>query len=97
MLPSLAGGDIQPATVTQDLFALGSTIYFIATGHEPYNELVNEDEVERLYKAGVFPELGGVPFAEIIALCWRQEAESAKIITELVRHAGKNHTLSLPS
>ncbi|KAH8156786.1 hypothetical protein CIB48_g11461 [Xylaria polymorpha] len=86
-LPSLAGRHIQPATIKEDLFALGSTIYFIATGHEPYNELTDEDQVEKLYKDGVFPELGGVPFAEIIALCWRQEAESAKMIIELVRRS----------
>ncbi|KAI1306958.1 kinase-like domain-containing protein [Xylaria venustula] len=86
-LPSLAGRHIQLATIKEDLFALGSTIYFIATGHEPYNELTDEDHVEKLYKDGMFPELGGVPFAEIIALCWRQEAESAKMIMELVRRS----------
>ena len=79
-LPSLSG-----TTVKEDLFALGSTIYFIATGHEPYEELTDEDQVEKLYKDGVFPSLSEVPFAEIIALCWRQEAESAKMIIELVR------------
>lgn len=34
-LPSLGERHIQPAMVKGDLFALGSTIYFIATGHEP--------------------------------------------------------------
>ncbi|OAL57043.1 hypothetical protein IQ07DRAFT_594472 [Pyrenochaeta sp. DS3sAY3a] len=77
-LPSLDG-----MAVKEDLFALGSTIYFIATGHEPFEELTDEDQVEKLYKDGVFPELTGVPFAEIIALCWRQEAESAKMVMEL--------------
>ncbi|KAI0809968.1 kinase-like domain-containing protein [Xylaria sp. FL0064] len=86
-LPSLAGTHIQPATIKEDLFGLGSTIYFIATGHEPYHELADEDQVEKLYKDGVFPELGGVLFAEIIALCWKQEAESAKIILEFVRRS----------
>ncbi|KAF1915595.1 kinase-like domain-containing protein [Ampelomyces quisqualis] len=71
-------------TVKEDLFALGSTIYFITAGHEPYEELTDEDQVEKLYKDGVFPELSGVPFAEIIALCWRQKAESAKSIVEYV-------------
>ncbi|KAI9049778.1 hypothetical protein LZ554_005929 [Drepanopeziza brunnea f. sp. 'monogermtubi'] len=80
-LPHLEG---TTTTVKEDLFALGSTIYFIATGHEPYEELTDEDQVERLYEDGVFPELSDVPFAEIIALCWRQEAESAKMITELM-------------
>ncbi|KAI1506700.1 kinase-like domain-containing protein [Biscogniauxia marginata] len=43
-LPSLVGKHIQPATIKEDLFALGSTIYFIATGHEPYNKLTDEDQ-----------------------------------------------------
>ncbi|KAI1349184.1 kinase-like domain-containing protein [Xylaria sp. FL0043] len=84
-LPRLAGRHMQPATIKEDLFGLGSTIYFIATGHEPYHELADEDQIEKLYKDGVFPELGGVLFAEVIALCWRQEAESAKMILELAR------------
>lgn len=86
-LPSLTRGRVQPATVKEDLFSLGSTIYFIATGHEPYNELEDEDEVERLYTDGVFPELSNVPFGDIIDLCWRQEAESAKELIELVKRS----------
>jgi serine/threonine protein kinase len=83
-LPGLGG-----TTVKEDLFALGSTIYFIVTEHEPYEELTDEDQVEKLYKDGVFPRLGQLPFAEIIALCWRQEAESAKTIIELVRRSSE--------
>jgi serine/threonine protein kinase len=90
-LPSLRGTTVKDdlsalreMMVKEDLFGLGSTIYFIATGHEPYEELADEDQVEKLYKDGVFPELSDVPFAEIIALCWRQEAESAKRIIELL-------------
>ncbi|KAL5114146.1 hypothetical protein ACEQ8H_007943 [Pleosporales sp. CAS-2024a] len=78
------------ATIKEDLFGLGSTIYFIATGHEPYEELTDEDQVEKLYQKGVFPELGEVPFAGIISLCWRQKAESAKMLLELMRSSEKN-------
>lgn len=81
-LPSL-----QSATIKEDLFALGSTIYLIATGHDPYYELPDEEEVERLYQDGVFPDLTGVPFAEAIALCWKQEAEAAQTITQLLRRS----------
>lgn len=82
-LPNL--NNRQPAMRKEDLFALGSTIYFIATGHEPYNELIDEDEVEKLYIDGVFPELSGVPFADAIALCWKQEVDSAQDIIEMLR------------
>lgn len=44
-LPGLSG---QNATVETDLFALGSTIYFIATGHESYKELTFKTQVEEL-------------------------------------------------
>jgi hypothetical protein len=40
--------------------------------------------VKKLYADGVFPDMGGVTFAEIIALCWRQEVDSAKMISRLV-------------
>lgn len=71
--------------IKEDLFALGSTIYFIATGRDPYSELTDEDEVQKLYKEGVFPDLGGVLFAESIAECWRQEVESAEKLIEIIR------------
>ncbi|KAG5801286.1 hypothetical protein H9Q74_012228 [Fusarium xylarioides] len=86
-LPSPAGRPVQPTSVKEDLFGLGSTIYFIVTGHEPYAELgEDEDEVQKRYRDGVFPDLAGVPFGETIALCWRQEAESAGIVLELLRY-----------
>lgn len=57
----------------EDLFALGSSIYFIATGHKPYGELADEVEVEELYIDEVFPKLLGMPFADATGLCWKQE------------------------
>ena len=54
------------ATVKEDLFALGSTIFFTTTGHEPFEELTDEEEVEKMYKNGVYPALSDVPFAEIV-------------------------------
>ena len=69
--------------IKEDLFALGSTIYFIATGHAPYEDLYKE-QVEKLYTDGVFPGLGNVVFAEVNELCWKQKAESADIIVGLL-------------
>lgn len=84
-LPSLGGRrHVQQAMVKEDLFGLGSTVYFIAAGHAPYGELDDEDEVERLYGEGVFPDLGGVLFAEAIALCWKGEVESARAVVEIL-------------
>jgi len=72
---------------------LGSTIYFIATGHEPYDELGDdEDEVEKLYMEDVFRDLAYVPFGEAIALCWRQKAESATMVLELLTRSSPGNT-----
>ena len=92
-LPSPPGQRIQPATVTEDLFALGSTIYFIATGRDPCSDL-SEEDVERLYRDRVFPELSGVPFAESISQCWKQEAESAGTILEFLRSSSSPGMMS---
>jgi hypothetical protein len=46
--------------VATDLFALGSTIYELLTGHRPYEE-VPSNEVERLYEEKNFPDISGLP------------------------------------
>ena len=63
------------------------------TGRDPYCELSDED-VERLYRDGVFPELSGVSFAESISQCWKQEAESAGTILESFRFSSSPATMS---
>jgi hypothetical protein len=55
-------------THKENLFALGSTIYFIVTGHKLYEELTDGDHVKKLYEDGVFPNLNNEPFVEIIAM-----------------------------
>ncbi|KAI1758618.1 hypothetical protein GGR53DRAFT_226733 [Hypoxylon sp. FL1150] len=84
MLPNLARRQTQPGKIKEDIFALGSTIYFISTGYAPYHELIYEDEVEKLYEDGVFPGLDGVSLAEAIALCWRPGAEPAESIIDII-------------
>ncbi|KAF2754754.1 kinase-like protein [Pseudovirgaria hyperparasitica] len=86
-LPGLFTKDPKEKALKGDLFGLGSTIFFIATGHEPYEELTDDDQIEKLYQDGRFPVLSEVLFAEIIALCWKQEAESAKMVLERVMHS----------
>ncbi|KAI1128801.1 kinase-like domain-containing protein [Nemania abortiva] len=66
-------------TVDEDLFSLGSTLYFIMTGKAPYEELLDH-EVEDKYREGEFPDLGGIPCAEAIASTWRQEVSSARSV-----------------
>jgi hypothetical protein len=58
---------------TSDLFALGSAMYEIMVGHEPYrglDELDDEDEFEKRYMERRFPALDGVLGSELIRKCW---------------------------
>ena len=68
-----------------DLFALGTAIYEIMVGHEPFPELDNlddEEEIERRYVNKEFPTLDGVIGGHIIYKCWSQEYGDAKECVE---------------
>ncbi|PYI36317.1 kinase-like protein [Aspergillus indologenus CBS 114.80] len=75
-----------PNTVQSDLFALGSTIYEILVGRKPYDG-VDDEEVQRLYSAQVFPPLESIGsdfWRNVILKCWRTEYNSASdIIADL--------------
>lgn len=73
----------KPSTVNEDLFSLGSTIYYIIMGKAPFDNLLDE-EVERKYLNREFPDLTGVACGDIIKLCWLQEACSAQLVCELL-------------
>ena len=60
-----------------DLFAVGSTIYEIFMGHEPFPELEDE-KIEERYRAGQFPDLSECIVGDFIGKCWRQQYRSAE-------------------
>jgi len=62
-----------------DVFALGSTIYEIMTGTQPYAHCTDE-EVEALFKEGTFPPVDRIPCGEVIKRCWHSEVHSAEEI-----------------
>ncbi|KKP05296.1 hypothetical protein THAR02_02627 [Trichoderma harzianum] len=73
----------KPPSLNEDLFALGSVLYFIFTGKVPFPQL-GEDEVASNSKAGVFPQLSEVSCSDIVTLCWQQRAGSAQQIYETI-------------
>lgn len=72
-------------TMEDDLFGLGSTIYFIMTGQYPFAEL-DSDKVEANYRAHMFPDVEGIACGDIIRQCWFSEIESARVIHELIQN-----------
>ncbi|QDS70785.1 hypothetical protein FKW77_004214 [Venturia effusa] len=73
-----------PSTIQTDLFALGSLLYEIITGEEPYHEYQDE-EVEMLFKIGLFPSTEDLPLGETILGCWQGAYDSAKLVHENVQ------------
>jgi serine/threonine protein kinase len=57
-----------PPVFEDDIFSLGSLIYFIMTDKYPYEE-ISSDEVEKLYECHVFPDLSHVICGPIIKRC----------------------------
>lgn len=71
-------------TVEDDLFGLGSTIFFIMTGEIPFQDLPS-DEVEKNYKAQVYPNVTNITCGDVIRKCWDSEVESAQEVYEYIR------------
>ncbi|QDS71306.1 hypothetical protein FKW77_001664 [Venturia effusa] len=67
-----------------DLFALGSTIYFIMSDHEPYDSLT-EEEVAAYYSNMKFPDVQSFPCGQVIAGCWKGEFKSAQDVVKAIR------------
>lgn len=68
-----------PNIVRSDLFALGSTLYEILLGKEPY-EGMEDEEIQRLFPANVFPTSDGIVdqrWREIVQKCWMCECRQA--------------------
>ena len=72
-------GRSQMPTYADDLFALGSVLYYIQTGHEPYHDIA-ENEAQDRFKAGIFPETTTLSCGSIIQQCWTGEWDNAQQI-----------------
>ncbi|KAI1461891.1 kinase-like domain-containing protein [Annulohypoxylon moriforme] len=72
------------STVLSDLFALGSSIYTIMTGKQPYAEL-DDDEVELRSTRGEFPLVDKVVCGDVISRCWMCRFDSAQEVYTAVK------------
>lgn len=74
------GRDYVP-TEADDLFALGSVLYTIMSGEEPYRDLP-EAEVQRRFRAAAFPETGGLVYGSVIEDCWHGRLATAQAVVQ---------------
>ncbi|KAF2220312.1 kinase-like domain-containing protein [Elsinoe ampelina] len=65
----------ESSTIKTDLFAVGSTLYEIATGSAPYHDL-DDEEVEILFSKRDFPDTEHLLCHRMIQACWRCEVSS---------------------
>lgn len=80
-------------TITTDIFALGSFIYEVSTGLRPFDEIDDEDDIERMFAEHVFPCLDGLEFRQIIIKCWKSQYSSVDSIrADLDSNQATRHT-----
>ncbi|CAH0023420.1 unnamed protein product [Clonostachys rhizophaga] len=66
-----------PAKKADDIFALGSAMYFIMVGEEPYAHILEED-VENLFREAVFPDVSHLICGAVIRGCWDGTLDTAE-------------------
>lgn len=75
---SIPRQDLHNANPKTAVFALGSTIYFIAKGHPPFPEFDLRRIGQKLRDtSGTGSFLEGVLTGDIVRICWAGEYESA--------------------
>ncbi|RDA90459.1 hypothetical protein CP533_3935 [Ophiocordyceps camponoti-saundersi (nom. inval.)] len=88
--------DVFDVSWKTDIFALGSTIYFIMTGQEVFPDIVGGEErwrekIESRFASGVFPD-DPHACAAITQKCWQQQYVSASEVLEDIRAIEKLYT-----
>jgi serine/threonine protein kinase len=66
-----------------DIFALGSTIYAIMTGHDPFGD-VPSSKVKDMIRVENFPDVSDVQLGEVIQACWSGTFKSAHEVKQAV-------------
>ncbi|KAK4034728.1 kinase-like domain-containing protein, partial [Parachaetomium inaequale] len=82
------------STVQTDLFALGSTMYEIMTGKQPYKELA-DDKVEARYAQEIFPSVQSIHCGQIIMDCWRGQIKTVE--EAMVSIGAEMETANIPA
>lgn len=75
--------DLKDDFLQSDIFAFGSTIYYIVTGHDIYPDVPTPED-RNFFPNQQYPDLRGVYFEEIIQSCWQGKFRSAQNVREAV-------------
>ncbi|KAK2761199.1 hypothetical protein FQN54_001720 [Arachnomyces sp. PD_36] len=70
--------------IADDLFALGSAIYEMETGHGPYHRK-SDNQVKKLYAKGDFPSTRGLKLRNVIEKCWHVDYYEAQEVLDEIR------------
>ncbi len=79
-------------TEADDLFGLGSVLYFVMTGNEPYSNL-DDVEVERRFQAHEFPETGSLWYGSVIDDCWHGRLVTARAVMQALNDCNARGSL----
>ncbi|CAI6335551.1 unnamed protein product [Periconia digitata] len=83
-----------------DIFAFGTALYFIMTGHSPFPNLDtidDEDEIRRQYEQCEFPCIAPYQGGEVIYKCWKGGYQSAAdIMSNLIALEERKSSISIP-
>lgn len=80
-----------PPVFGDDIFSLGSLIYFIMTGSYPYKD-ISSNEVEELYELQQFPDVSSIICGTAITQCWHRQADSANTISDALAAIERQHS-----
>ncbi|KAL8648015.1 MAG: hypothetical protein Q9210_005227 [Variospora velana] len=68
-----------------DIFALGSALYYIMLGHEPFPDLSSyhdEEQIEARFASHQFPEMDSLLMNRVTHKCWAGEYDSAEAVLQ---------------
>ena len=77
--------DYTAFSIRIDIFGLGSTMYKIMTGKDPYKQIPS-GEVWPLYRKRQFPDVSKLLCGNIIQDCWLGRVRSAKEVYNAIRN-----------
>ena len=76
-------------SIQSELFAVGSLLYEIETTKVPYADK-NDGELERLFKADVYPDTANLILGEVITKCWMAQYHDASEVVVDIQNIQNN-------